>query len=37
MPQASLVRDHLLAAVARGKGNLDWSVVALLAAERAGL
>jgi 3-hydroxyisobutyrate dehydrogenase-like beta-hydroxyacid dehydrogenase len=37
MPLASLVRDHLLTAVAQGKGDLDWSVIGRLAAERAGL
>ena len=37
MPVASLVRDHLLAAVARGRGRLDWSALARLAAEDAGL
>jgi 3-hydroxyisobutyrate dehydrogenase-like beta-hydroxyacid dehydrogenase len=37
MPLASVVHDSLLAAVAQGKGELDWSVIARLAAERAGL
>ena len=37
MPLASVVHDSLLAAVAQGKGELDWSVVGRLAAERAGL
>jgi 3-hydroxyisobutyrate dehydrogenase-like beta-hydroxyacid dehydrogenase len=37
LPLASLVHDHLLTAVAQGRGDLDWSVVARLAAERAGL
>lgn len=37
MPVASLVRDHLLSAVARGRGDLDWSALARLAAEDAGL
>lgn len=37
LPTASLVRDQLLSAVATGKGELDWSVIAELAAKRAGL
>jgi 3-hydroxyisobutyrate dehydrogenase-like beta-hydroxyacid dehydrogenase len=37
MPLASLLRDHMLSAVAQGRGDLDWSALALLAAERAGL
>jgi 3-hydroxyisobutyrate dehydrogenase-like beta-hydroxyacid dehydrogenase len=37
MPLASLVHDHLLSVVARGLGDLDWAVIARLAAERAGL
>jgi 3-hydroxyisobutyrate dehydrogenase-like beta-hydroxyacid dehydrogenase len=37
LPIAILVRDHLLSAVAQGSGDLDWSVVARLAAERAGI
>jgi 3-hydroxyisobutyrate dehydrogenase-like beta-hydroxyacid dehydrogenase len=37
MPLASVVHDSLLAAVAQGNGELDWSVIARLAAERAGL
>jgi 3-hydroxyisobutyrate dehydrogenase-like beta-hydroxyacid dehydrogenase len=37
LPLASLVHDHLLSAVAQGKGELDWSIVARLAAERAGI
>jgi 3-hydroxyisobutyrate dehydrogenase-like beta-hydroxyacid dehydrogenase len=37
MPIASLVRDHLLTALARGMGELDWSATAKLAAENAGL
>jgi 3-hydroxyisobutyrate dehydrogenase-like beta-hydroxyacid dehydrogenase len=37
MALASLVHDNLLTAVAQGKGDLDWSVIARLAAERAGL
>jgi len=37
MPLASLVHDHLLAAIGRGKGDLDWSAMAQLIAEDAGL
>lgn len=37
MPLASLLHDRMLGAVARGMGDLDWSVVARLAADDAGL
>jgi len=37
LPIASLVRDHLLSAISRGMGELDWSATAKLAAENAGL
>lgn len=37
LPLASMLRDHLLSAVAQGRGELDWSIVARLAAERAGI
>jgi 3-hydroxyisobutyrate dehydrogenase-like beta-hydroxyacid dehydrogenase len=37
LPLASLVRDHMLTAIARGMEDLDWSVTAKLAAENAGL
>lgn len=37
MPAASMIRDHLLTAMARDYGDLDWSSIALLAAENAGL
>ena len=37
MPLASLIHDHLLAAIGRGKQDLDWSAIAQLAAENAGL
>jgi 3-hydroxyisobutyrate dehydrogenase-like beta-hydroxyacid dehydrogenase len=36
LPLASLVRDRMLAALARGYGELDWSVFGHLAAEDAG-
>ncbi len=37
LPFASVLRDQFLSALAAGKGDLDWSGIALLAAERAGL
>jgi 3-hydroxyisobutyrate dehydrogenase-like beta-hydroxyacid dehydrogenase len=37
MPAASLVHDHLVAMVARGWTDLDWSALGLLAAVEAGL
>ena len=37
MPLASLLRDHMLSAVAQGHGDEDWAALGHLAAERAGL
>ena len=37
MPLASLLRDRLLALVAQGGTNQDWSAIARLAARDAGL
>jgi 3-hydroxyisobutyrate dehydrogenase-like beta-hydroxyacid dehydrogenase len=37
LPIASLVRDHMLAAIGRGMEDLDWSSTAKLAANNAGL
>ncbi len=37
LPFASVVRDHMLTAIARGFGQHDWSVLGRLAAENAGL
>ena len=37
MPSVSVVRDRLIAGIARGYGHLDWSALGLLAAEEAGL
>jgi 3-hydroxyisobutyrate dehydrogenase-like beta-hydroxyacid dehydrogenase len=37
LPLASLIRDQMLAALARGYGDLDWSAFALIAGEAAGL
>jgi 3-hydroxyisobutyrate dehydrogenase-like beta-hydroxyacid dehydrogenase len=37
LPFASIVRDHMLTAIARGMEELDWSATAKLAAENAGL
>ena len=36
MPLASLLQDRFLASMARGRNDLDWSAVALLASEDAG-
>lgn len=37
MPIASLLRDRLLAQVAKGRADMDWSALALGVAENAGL
>ncbi|MFT3769527.1 MAG: NAD(P)-dependent oxidoreductase [Minicystis sp.] len=37
LPLASLLRDQMLSAVARGMGDLDWAALARVSAERAGL
>jgi 3-hydroxyisobutyrate dehydrogenase-like beta-hydroxyacid dehydrogenase len=37
MPLASLIRDHLISAMAHGQGELDWSSLASVAARNAGL
>lgn len=37
MPIASLAKDNFLSALAHGMGDMDWSALAALAAERAGL
>ena len=37
MPSVSVVRDRLVAGIARGYSELDWSALGLLAAEEAGL
>ena len=37
MPVASLVRDHILAGIARNGGDLDWSSFSKISAENAGL
>jgi len=37
LPIASLIRDHMLTALARGMEDMDWSSTAKLAAENAGL
>ncbi len=37
LPIASLIRDHLISGIARGYGETDWSAVARVAAEDAGL
>jgi 3-hydroxyisobutyrate dehydrogenase-like beta-hydroxyacid dehydrogenase len=37
MPFASVLRDHLLEAVAQGQGDWDWAALAEVARRRAGL
>jgi 3-hydroxyisobutyrate dehydrogenase-like beta-hydroxyacid dehydrogenase len=37
MPSVDVVRDRLITGIARGHGGLDWSALALVAAEEAGL
>jgi 3-hydroxyisobutyrate dehydrogenase-like beta-hydroxyacid dehydrogenase len=37
MPLANLVRDRLISGVAKGRGDMDWSALALGVAEDAGL
>lgn len=37
MPMASLVRDRFLSAMAQGLGEADWSAIARMAAQEAGL
>jgi 3-hydroxyisobutyrate dehydrogenase-like beta-hydroxyacid dehydrogenase len=37
MPMASLIRDHMLAGLANGYGDADWSAVAEVVAGSAGL
>ena len=37
MPFASLLRDRFLSAAAKGRGDLDWSAIALGVAEDAGI
>jgi 3-hydroxyisobutyrate dehydrogenase-like beta-hydroxyacid dehydrogenase len=37
MPLASLVRDHLIAAIALGYGDADWSALGAVVANNAGL
>ena len=37
MPIASLVRDRLMASVAKGRGELDWASLDLAASEDSGL
>lgn len=36
LPLASLLRDRLLTSMAKGRGDLDWSALGLLASEDAG-
>jgi 3-hydroxyisobutyrate dehydrogenase-like beta-hydroxyacid dehydrogenase len=37
MPSVSVVRDRLITGIARGYGELDWTVLGLVAAEDAGI
>ena len=37
MPVASLVRDHFITGIARGKADFDWAALARVAEENAGL
>lgn len=37
LPVASLVRDHLISALAHGDGDADWTALAAVAARNAGL
>lgn len=37
MPQAGVVRDHYISGLARGMSDLDWSAIAKVVAENAGL
>jgi 3-hydroxyisobutyrate dehydrogenase-like beta-hydroxyacid dehydrogenase len=37
MPSVSVVRDRLIAGIARGYAELDWTALGLLAAEESGL
>jgi len=37
LPFASVVRDHMIAAMARGFADQDWSAIARIVAEEAGL
>jgi 3-hydroxyisobutyrate dehydrogenase-like beta-hydroxyacid dehydrogenase len=37
MPSVGVVRDRMIAGIARGYGDLDWSALGLIAADEAGL
>jgi 3-hydroxyisobutyrate dehydrogenase-like beta-hydroxyacid dehydrogenase len=37
MPSVDVVHDRLITGMARGHGGLDWSALALVAAEEAGI
>ena len=37
MPLASLLHDRLLAGIAKGRGDMDWSALSLDVEENAGL
>jgi hypothetical protein len=37
MPIASLIRDNFLSGIAQGMGESDWSALARVASQKAGL
>ncbi|WP_256374774.1 hypothetical protein [Allocoleopsis franciscana] len=37
MPLASLVRDRLISSIAKGRGEIDWTGLALSVSEEAGI
>ena len=37
MPLASLLHDRMMAGIARGRGEIDWSALSLGVSEDAGL
>jgi len=37
MPVAWIVRDRLLSSIAKGRAEMDWSALALVARDDAGL
>ena len=37
MPSVNIVRDRLITGIARGYADLDWTALALIAAEEAGI
>ena len=37
MPVAAILRDRLLSSIAKGREEMDWSALALVARDEAGL